>query len=110
MILCDGTLNISTGSSTAQENRLPLKAVGQTVFFFLKTERDKNSASNSFQTGRRWSVGSCFCIGSSLRAEQLELTNLLQDSAMPDYEPLPILLHTLLPHIILPMFWNFFMK
>lgn len=58
-----------------------------------------------------WPVASSFCVGSSLGAKQLELTNtLLQGSATPDYEPLPVVLHSLLPHTILPMFWNFCMK
>lgn len=66
---CDSTFSISTGSRTAQDNRSPSKAAGQTVFSFLKTEKDKNSANNSFQTGGCWSIVSCFCVRSSLGAK-----------------------------------------
>lgn len=38
MILCDSTLNTPTGSSTAQENRLPLKDSGPDGIF-LSQER-----------------------------------------------------------------------
>ena len=47
------------------------------MFFFLKTEGDKNSANNSFQTGTCWSVVPCFRAGNSSGAKQPELTNIL---------------------------------
>lgn len=98
-------LRYSTGRQSAFE------AVGQMEFFSLKAKRDKGSVNNPFQTGRCWSVVSCYSAGSSLRAKQVDLTNiLLWHSARPDYQPLSALLRTLLPHAILPTFWSFCMK
>lgn len=39
MILGDSTLSISTGLSTAQENMLPLEAVGQMVIFLSQDRK-----------------------------------------------------------------------
>lgn len=81
-----------------KEYRVPLEAAGTMEFFLLRTERDENCATNSFQTRGCWSGVSVSCASSSQRSQT---AGVYRDAftRLPHQIILrvPILLHTLLP-------------